>query len=45
MKQLLESGWNCDVSESIYYLKFIFKGSEYTRNISFYESLADFLEY
>ena len=45
MKHLLESGWNCDLSRSIYYLKFIFKGPEYTRSISFYDSLADFLKY
>ena len=34
---------NCDVSSSMFYLKFTFKGLEYTRNIIFFDdSFADF---
>ena len=44
-QKLLESARNCDVSSCIYYLKFTFKGPEYTRDIVSYDSLADSLKY
>ena len=37
---------HCDVTSHIYYLKFTFKGPEYTKNIHIFdESVADFLKY
>ena len=32
---------HCDVSSHMYYLKLTCKYPEYTRNIAFYDSLAD----
>ena len=34
-----------DKSSNMYYMKFTFTGTEYTKNIVFYDSLANFLRY